>query len=60
MPVHLATILAISSSVTRSRRSVLSLWRDEGAFHALRQRVMRTDFSWENSARRYGAVYEML
>ena len=41
-------------------RSALSLWRDEGAFHALRQRVMRTDFSWENSARRYGAVYEML
>lgn len=41
-------------------RDALALWRQREAWCALRLCAMKTDFSWENSARRYGALYDML
>ncbi len=40
--------------------AAISLWRNEEKRHALIGKIMRTDFSWDASARKYLAMYENL
>jgi len=41
-------------------RKALAVYRDETRWHALAARIMRLDWSWNRSARRYVALYERL
>ncbi len=41
-------------------RNALDLYRDRDAWRRLVRRVMRTDFSWDTSAKKYLALYQSL
>jgi len=51
-----ATVAAMAETIAR----VVAAWRDAPRWLGLQRNAMRADFSWEASARRYGALYREL
>ncbi|MDD5039531.1 MAG: glycogen/starch synthase [Patescibacteria group bacterium] len=49
-----------SSALKKALQRALTLYRDEKAWYTLVVRLMKKDFSWNNSARQYAALYNRL